>query len=80
MGPACRNDSEGKQSILQLGLELARGFLEDKIRRPSAEDLLVEEDVKALPKVCLEPGQSPIPVWSSCAVGIQLWGTKASRP
>lgn len=60
MAPACRNGSGGKQRIVQLGLNFARGFLEDKIRRPSAEDLLVEEDVKALPKVRLDPEQAPV--------------------
>ena len=32
-------------------LDYAKGFIEDKIKRPSAEDLLDAEDVKLLPKV-----------------------------
>ena len=64
-----------------MGLDFARGFLEDKIRRPSAEDLLVEEDVKALPKVRLEPEQAPVSVSSSCAFGTQMRDSlDTSRP
>ena len=37
--------------MVQWALDYAKGFIEDKIKRPSAEDLLVAEDIKLLPKV-----------------------------
>ena len=41
----------GKQGFGQVIVDYAKGFIEDKLKRPSAEDLLDAEDVKLLPKV-----------------------------
>ena len=45
--------ADDKQSIVQWALDYAKAFIEEKLKRPSAEDLLVEEDIKLLPKVIL---------------------------
>ena len=55
LATTCREPSsaDGKQGLGQLIFDYAKRFVEDKIKRPSAEDLLVEEDIKLLPKVTL---------------------------
>ena len=60
---ACRGASatDGKHGLVQWGLDYAKGFIEDKLKRPSASDLLVEDDVKLLPKVSLLTCPDPVP-------------------
>ncbi|CAK0750465.1 hypothetical protein CVIRNUC_001993 [Coccomyxa viridis] len=43
--------ADGKEGFGQVILNYAKGFIEDKLKRPSAEDLLDAEDVKLLPKL-----------------------------
>ena len=65
---ACRGASatDGKHGLVQWGLDYAKGFIEDKLKRPSASDLLVEDDVKLLPKVRLLTCPDPVPSHAIC--------------
>ncbi len=57
----CRGGStaDAKPDLVQWALDYAKNFIEDKLKRPSAEDLLVEEDIKLLPKVIAFPLKTP---------------------
>ena len=46
-------------------LNYAKGFIEDKLKRPSAEDLLDAEDVKLLPKVRPRVCHADVRMWVS---------------
>lgn len=49
---ACRRTREADASPIAQGLvQNAKGFLLDKLKRTTAEDLIVNEDAAALPKV-----------------------------
>lgn len=65
---ACRGASatDGKHGLVQRGLDYAKGFIEDKLKRPSVSDLLVDEDVKLLPKVSLLTCPDPVPSHAIC--------------
>ena len=65
---ACRGASatDGKHGLVQWGLDYAKGFIEDKLKRPSASDLLVDEDFKLLPKVSLLTCPDFVPSHAIC--------------
>ena len=55
----CRRTREADATPIAQGLvQSAKGFLLDKLKRATAEDLIVDEDAVALPKVIGTPTSS----------------------
>jgi len=48
----CRSANQTEAApVAQTIVQLAKDFLSEKLRRPTAQDLLVDEDAAALPRV-----------------------------